>query len=125
MPENYNIPPTLLSQISKRVIVPLKDAMKLKEYKESDRNYKFHKYKKIKGSTKQIVFRSYSFKLKGTLKHEMYIKPLNPVLIKSLLGKDFNYKLIIKPNLPINLEYESKNKRSIELVIYYRRILKL
>ncbi|MGZ4044337.1 MAG: hypothetical protein ACXVO9_14125 [Bacteroidia bacterium] len=118
-----HIPPTLLSQLRSRVIVPLKDAIRLKEYIENDRNNKFHKYKKVKGSNKEITFRSYSFKLKGTLKHEMYLKALNPERIKSIIGKDYNCKVIMKPDRPIDLEYDSKNKRIIEVVIYFKRFV--
>ncbi|MBA3664788.1 MAG: hypothetical protein H0W61_11360 [Bacteroidetes bacterium] len=117
----HHLPPALLLSISERVIVPLKDAMRITAYSEGERNSEFHVRKKIKGSKKEIVFRSYSFKLRGTLKHEMYIKPLNPALIKSILGKDYAYHLIMKPNLPINLDDDSKNKRSIDLVICFRR----
>lgn len=110
-----------MTEIRKRIIVPLKDAMRLKNYVESDRKYKFHTYKKIKGLNKEIVFRSHSFKLRGTLKHEMYLKALNPLLIKSVVGKDYRYKIIITPNKPINLDFDSKNKRSIELIVFFKK----
>lgn len=115
------IPNSLLAEIRKRIIVPLKDAMRLKEYKESDRKNKFHIYKKVKGSNKEIVFRSHSFKISGTLKHEMYLKAINPLLIKKVVGKDYKYKLIITPNKPINLDFDNKNKRKIELIVYFKK----
>lgn len=117
----FHVPPALLDVIRQRVIIPLKEAIRLKEYKEHERNYKFHIYKKIRGTKKENVFRSYSFKLKGSLKHEMYIKPLNPALINSILGNDFKYKLIIKPNRHINLDDDRYNNRSIELIIYFKK----
>ncbi|MCW3076037.1 MAG: hypothetical protein JWO32_646 [Bacteroidetes bacterium] len=117
----YHLPESILARIRARVIVPLKEAMRIKEYHENERNYKFHVYKKIKGSKKQKVFRSYSFKVTGTLRHEMYIKPLNPKLIKSLTGEKFNYRLIIKPNRHINLDDDRYNNRSIELIIFFRK----
>lgn len=117
----YHVPQALLNGICQRVIIPLKEALRLKEYKEHERNYKFHIYKKAKGTKKQKVFRSFSFKLKGSLKHEMYIKPLNPALIKGILGNDFKYKLIIKPNRHIDLDDDRYNSRSIELVIYFKK----
>lgn len=95
--------------------------MRVSSYKEHDRNYKFYTRKKIKGETKQLVYRSYSFVVKGILKHEMYLKPLNPKRITEIIGTEYGYKLIMKPNKPINLEYDSKNKRTIELVLFFRK----
>lgn len=95
--------------------------MRVKEYKESDRKYKFHTYKKVKGTNKDIVFRSHSFKISGTLKHEMYLKAISPLLINSVVGKDYRYKIIITPNKPINLDFDSKNKRSIELIVFFKK----
>jgi hypothetical protein len=115
-----HIPDEILCKVRTKVILPLKDAMRLTDYKEHDRNYKFYFRKKIKGTNKQLVLRSYSFKLSGTLKHEMYLKALNPAYIKGFLGKDHDYKVIMKPDKPIDLEYDSKNKRSIELVVYFK-----
>jgi hypothetical protein len=114
-------PPALVDTIRTKVIIPLKDAMRLTEYKEHDKNYAFYLRKKVKASKKEIVFRSYSFKLKGTLKHEMYLKALSPAYIKNFLGDHFAYKLIIKPNRVINMQYDSKNKRSIELVLFFKK----
>jgi hypothetical protein len=116
------VPDDIIDEIRKKIIIPLKDAMRVSEYKEHDRNYKFYNRKKTKNSSKALVFRSYSFKIKGILKHEMYLKPINAENIINILGSDFDYKLIMKPNKPIDLEFESRNKRSIELVIYLKKI---
>jgi len=118
---SIHLPDDIVEKVRELVILPLKDAMRLKDYKEHERNYKFHIRQKVKGSKKDMVFKSYSFKLSGTLKHEMYLKPLNPELIKTILKNNYNYKLIIKPNRRINLDDDSKNKRSIELVVYFKR----
>lgn len=117
------VPSPILERIKQSVVIPLKDAMKISDYKEHNRSYKFYFRKKKKEAKNELVFLPYSFILNGTLKHEMYLKAINPERIKKLLPKEYGYKLIITPNRPIDLDFESRNKRRIEIILYFKRSL--
>lgn len=99
----------------KQIILPLKDAMKLREHYEHERNFRFHR----RSGDKSSLFRSYSFVVKGRLKHEMYLKAVKYSRIREALPEHFDFKLIVTPRRSYNPDHPYRNTRKFELVIYW------